>query len=292
MEKIETIELTYLLFGRQLMYHTTMRPRIAIGNIFGQDTDRLIDFAHLNGFEGIDWPIEQNQSEKEFISKMKTLRSLEVRFHYACHGVEIAYADERADKSMELLTQTMERISMAGGKHITVHTGFGPISEKEIDFNRIVENLTTLVQRGAECGVCVSLENLTRHWTSDPALFTKIIQQSGAGVTFDIGHAYVCNSLHPNGNIYENYILPNQGKIMNAHIYHTELKGSGHVAPESLEDIYDRLEILRRVESCKWWVIELKDIKDILHTRDLLNRYFESSFNLPLSEVTLSQSSL
>ena len=268
------------------------RPRTAICNIFGQDVDKLIDFVHLNGFEGIDWSIEQNQSEKEFISKMETLRSLEVRFHYACHGVDIAYTDERADKSMELLTQTIERIAMAGGKHITVHTGFGPITEKEIDFNRAVENLTTLTQRGAECGVCVSLENLTRHWTSNPALFTKIIQQSGAGVTFDIGHAHVCNSLHSNGNIYENYILPNQDKIMNAHIYHTELKGSGHVAPENLEDIYDCLEILRRAESCKWWVIELKDIKDILHTRDLLNRYFEFPFNLPLSEVTFSQSSL
>jgi len=274
------------------MYYTYMRPRIAIGNIFRQDADRLVDFAHLNGFGGVDWSIEQNQSEKEFLSRMEKLRSLEVRFHYACHGVEIAYADERADKSMELLTQKVERISMAGGKHITVHTGFGPISEKELNFNRAVENLTTLVQRGAECGVCVSLENLTRHWTSDPELFTKIIQQSGAGITFDIGHAHVCNTLHANGNIYKNYILPNQDKIMNAHIYHTEIKGVGHVVPESLEDIYDRLEILRRAESCKWWVIELKDTKDILHTRDLLNHYFESSFNLPLLEGTFSKSSL
>ena len=79
---------------------------------------------------------------------------------------------------------------------------------------------------------------------------------------------------------------------MNAHIYHTEFKGVGHVAPENLEDIYDRLELLRRTESCKWWVIELKDTKDILHTRDLLNHYFESSFNLPLLEGTFSKSSL
>ena len=269
-----------------------MKPRIAIGNIFDQDTDRLINFAHLNGFEGIDWSIKQNQSEKEFISRMEKLKSLEVRFHYVCHGVEIAYADERADKSTNVLTQMIERIAMAGGKHITVHMGFGSISEKEIDFNRAVENLTTLVHRGAECGVCVSLENLTQHWTSDPAFFTKIIQQSGAGVTFDIGHAHVCNTLHANGTIYENYILPNQHKIVNAHIYHTEINGVGHVAPESLEDIYERLELLRRAESCKWWVIELKDIKDILRTRNLLKRYLESSFSLPFLEGTFSKSSL
>ncbi|MCK5011938.1 MAG: TIM barrel protein [Deltaproteobacteria bacterium] len=256
-----------------------MKPCIAICNIFGQDTDRLIDFAHLNGFKGIDWSIDQNQSEKEFILKMEKLRGLEVRFHCPFPGVEFACADERADKSMELLTHMVERVAMAGGKHMTVHTGFDHIPDRELNFNRAVENLSTLVQRGAECGVSVSLENLTKAWTSVPALFTTIIQQSGAGVTLDIGHAHVCEPLHTDGNIYEHYILPNQDKIINAHIYHTELDGLGHVVPESLEDIYNRLELLRRAESCKWWVIELQDIKDILHTRDLLNRYFESSSN-------------
>ena len=256
-----------------------MKPHLAICNIFGQDIDRLIDFAHLNGFKGIDWSIDQNQSEKEFVHKMEKLRGLEVRFHCPFYGVEFACADERADQSMELLNHMVERIAMAGGKHMTVHTGFDHIPEKELNFSRAIENLSNLVQKGVECGVSISLENLTKAWTSVPALFTSIIQQSGAGATLDIGHAHVCESLHTNGNIYEQYILPNQDKIMNAHIYHTEMNGTGHVPPKNLEDIHHRLELLRRAESCKWWVIELQDIRDILHTRDLLNRYFESLSN-------------
>lgn len=256
-----------------------MKPCIAVCNIFGQDVDRLIDFVHLNDFKGIDWTIDQNQPGKEFILKMEKLRDLEVRFHCPFNGVEFACADERADQSMELLNHMVERIATAGGKHMTVHTGFDHIPERELDFTRAIENLSSLVQKGVECGVSVSLENLTKAWTSVPALFNTIIQQSGAGVTFDIGHAHVCEPFHTNGNIYEHYILPNRDNIINAHIYHTELNGAGHVAPHNLEDIHNRLELLRRAESCKWWVIELQDIRDILHTRDLLNRYFESPSN-------------
>ena len=256
-----------------------MKPRIAVCNIFGQDVDRLIDFSHRNGFEGIDWSIDQNQSEKEFVHKMDKLSGLEVRFHCPFYGVEFACADERADQSMELLNHMVERIAMVGGKHMTVHTGFDHIPERELNFNKAIENLSNLVHKGVECGVSVSLENLTKAWTSVPAIFTTIIQQSGAGVTLDIGHAHVCEPLYTDGDIYEHYIFPNQDKIINAHIYHTELSGSGHVAPENLEDIHYRLELLRRAETCDWWVIELQDIKDILHTRDLLNRYFESSSN-------------
>jgi hypothetical protein len=71
---------------------------------------------------------------------------------------------------------------------------------------------------------------------------------------------------------------------VNAHIYHTEQSGVGHVAPNRIEDIYDRLELLRGAESCTWWVIELKKRRDILYTRDLLNHYINTSFSASPSE--------
>ncbi len=78
--------------------------------------------------------------------------------------------------------------------------------------------------------------------------------------------------------------FPHKNKIMNAHIYHTELEGLGHVAPGNLEDIYDRLELLKGVASCDWWVIELKNTRDILHTKRLLTHYINASFASPLSD--------
>ena len=186
--------------------------------------------------------------------------------------------------NMEILTQIIERIARAGRKHITVHTGFGHVSARELDFTKALKNLTLLVERGAHCGVCISLENLTSHWTSNPELFNELIEQSGAGVTLDIGHAYVCSSRNPEIKVYERYIMPHRDRIVSAHIYHTEQSGVGHVAPRTIEDLHDRLELLQGAASCTWWVIELKKRRDILHTRDLLNHYRKDSFGTPLTE--------
>ncbi len=190
------------------MYHVYMKPRIAICNIFDQDTDRLLDFAVLNGFEGIDWTIDKGQSEKAFVSQMEKLRGIEVRFHCAFPGIDFAYADGRSESSMEVLTQTIERIALIGRRHLTVHTGFGHVSASELDLKKAMSNLTILVERGVDCGVCVSLENLSSHWTSDPELFAELIAHSGAGVTLDIGHVHASNSPDRVGTACERYILP------------------------------------------------------------------------------------
>jgi len=263
-----------------------MKPRIAIVNLFDQDAGRLLDFAVSHGFEGIDWTIDQHQSRQEFLTVMERLESLEVRFHCPFHGVDIGYADaRRTASSLAVLTETMERIALAGRSHMTVHTGFGRVAEEELDFKRAVQNLATLVRRGADRGVIVCLENLASQWTSLPELFYELVQQSGAWVTLDLGHAHVCASRDVQGRVFERYLLPNRHKIRNAHIYHTEVKGDGHVAPAGIDDICDRVALLMEVPSCDWWVIELKKIDDILHTRELLNRCFEGSLQrmfLPL----------
>lgn len=260
-----------------------MEPTIAVSNIFGQDAERVADFARLNGFAGIDWSIDQHQSAETFFSRMEQLNGLEIRFHCPFHGVDIGYADQRADTSLAFLTAIMERIALVGGRHMTVHTGFGRVSEKELDFNTAVTNLRTLVLRGAAAGVAVSLENLTSHWTSDPGLFRELIEQSGAGVTLDLGHAHVCSLRDPESTLFEHYLMPHRDKIVSAHIYHTEEAGVGHLPPRGIEDLFDRLELLRGAPACTWWVIELNQMSAVLHTRDVIDRYFNTSFSTPFS---------
>ena len=261
-----------------------MKPRIAICNIFDQDADRLLECATKNSFEGIDWSLDKDQPEKAFIKQMEKLSGLEVRFHCAFPGIDLGFADGRADSSMKLLIQTIEQVALVGGKYITVHTGFGHVPANELDFKKAMNNLAILVERGKQSGICICLENLSSNWTSDPELFTEFISDSGAGVTLDIGHVHTSNSPDQVVRACEQYILLNESKIVNAHIYHTEQKGTGHVAPGNLGDIYDRLELLKRVESCNWWVIELKNIQDILHTRNMLNQYIDRSFVQTLSD--------
>ena len=260
-----------------------MQPVLAMCNIFDQDAERLAGFAVENGFSGIDWSIEPSLPEGEFLSLMRSLAGLQVRFHCRFHGVDVAYADQRGDESLALLLRTVDQVAYAGGQHMTVHSGLGNPSGEGIDLTRAIDNLAVLVAHGRKNGVAVALENLTTPLTNDPQQFRRIVLESGANVTVDIGHAHAVRNLHPRGDIFGEYVLPNRDRLLNAHIYHTELEGYGHVPPETLSDISARLDLLGLAESCDWWVIELMSPAEVLHTRDLLRCYLDSLSFVPVT---------
>src|SRR5512136_351131 len=262
-----------------------MQPRIAMCNIFDQDAEKLAGFASRNGFSGIDWSIDPALPEGEFLSRMKLLAGFQIRFHCRFHGVDVAYSDRRGDDSLELLKRTVDQVAKAGGRHMTVHTGLGNPSGAGIDLSRAIDNLSVLVAYGNSSGVAVALENLTTPLTNDPLLFRRIVAESGAFVTIDIGHAHAIRGLHPRSDICSEYILPHRERLLNAHIYYTELEGYGHIPPESLEDISDRLDLLAQAEPCDWWVIELMGPEELLRTRDLLQSYIDCRSFPPVTAI-------
>jgi sugar phosphate isomerase/epimerase len=253
-------------------------------NIFDQDAERLAGFASRNGFSAIDWSIDPDLSEGEFLSRMETLAGFQLRFHCRFHGVDVAFADRRGDDSLELLMRTVDQVAKAGGHHMTVHTGLGNPTGEGIELSRAIDNLSVLVAHGNRSGVAVALENLTTPLTNDPHLFRRIVSESGAFVTIDIGHAHAVRDLHPRKDICGEYILPHRDRLLNAHIYHTELEGFGHIPPESLSDISGRLDLLAMAQSCDWWVIELMRPDELLRTRDLLLGYFDCRSILSAAE--------
>ena len=256
-------------------------PHIAMCNIFDQDAEKLAEFASRHGFSGIDWSIDPSLPEKEFLARMKLLGGFQLRYHCRFHGVDVAYSDRRGDDSLELLMRTVDQVASAGGRHMTVHSGLGNPSGAGIDLSRAIDNLSVLVAHGKSNGVAVALENLTTPPTNDPRLFRRIVAESGAFVTIDIGHAHAIRNLHPQVNIYNEYVLPHRERIFNAHIYNTELEGFGHLPPENLADISSRLDLLGLAGSCDWWVIELMGPGEVLRTRDLLRSYIDCRTFLP-----------
>jgi sugar phosphate isomerase/epimerase len=262
-----------------------MQPQIALCNIFDQDVEKLAAFATENGFSGIDWSIDPALPEREFLSLMQSLTGFQVRYHCRFHGVDVAYTDRRGDDSLALLLRTVDQVALAGGRHMTVHCGLGNPSGEGITMGRAIDNLALLVRHGQRNGVAVALENLTTPLTNDPLLFQRIVVESGACVTIDIGHAHAVRDLTPAGDTFADYVLPHLNRLRNAHIYHTELDGYGHVPPESLGDISSRLNLLGLATSCDWWVIELMNPSEVLHTRDLLRCHLDSLSpqNIPLS---------
>lgn len=258
-------------------------------NIFDQDAERLAEFAAMHEFSGIDWSIDPTLSEKQFLSLMKSLAGFQVRFHCRFFGVDIAYTDQRGNDSLELLMRTVDHVASAGGKHMTVHSGLGNPSGQGIDVSRAIDNLATLVAHGQHRDVSVCLENLTTPLTNDPHLFRRIVAESGAYVTVDIGHAHAAGHLHPQDDVFGNYVLPHRDRVLNAHVYHTELDGYGHVPPSCLSDISSRLDLLGLAESCDWWVIELMKPSELLRTRELLQSYVVSLTNQPFAVMHNNQ---
>ncbi|MDD4456173.1 MAG: sugar phosphate isomerase/epimerase [Syntrophotalea acetylenica] len=254
-----------------------MQPTIAMCNIFDQNTEKLVAFATEQGFSAIDWSLDPTLPEPEFLSLMKDLAGFQVRYHCRFHGVDVAYSDQRGDESLALLLRTVDQIAAAGGRYMTVHSGLGNPSGKGIDMNRAIRNLAVLVAYGRGNGVAVALENLTTPLTNDPLLFHRIVTESDAYVTIDIGHAHAVRHLHPGKDLFAEYILPHRDRLLNAHVYHTELEGYGHVPPDALSDISERLDLLGLSDSCDWWAIELMNPSELLHTRDLLQSYLQTS---------------
>jgi len=261
-----------------------MQPQIAMCNLYDQDAERLVEFASRNGFSAIDWSIDPSLPEKEFFSRMKRLEDFQLRYHCRFHGVDVAYVDSRGDDALALLMRTVDLVARAGGRHMTVHSGLGNPSGEGIDLFRAIENLSILVEHGNRNGVAVALENLTTPLTNDALQFQRIVMESGAYVTLDIGHAHAVGNLSSRDDLCGAYLFPHRDRLLNAHIYYTELDGYGHVPPACLSDISSRLDLLGMAPSCDWWVIELMKPAEVLRTRDLLQSYLSALPRFPEAE--------
>ena len=267
-----------------------MKPKLALCNIF-PDIAQLKQFAHENGFSGIEWSFDPDAlpgtpaEESAWVRNLNVLSPFEIRFHCPFYQKDLGHHDlEEATAAKKLFRHIIRLVSKAGGEYLTVHIGLGLDSTEPLSWDTTIENLRGIVRFGAEHRVRICLENLAWGWTSKPNLFEKLIRKSGAAVTLDIGHAHACESVRTQYYSFEDFITPHEGRVLNAHIYHTETAGLGHVPPEGLDDIKERLDLLRNA-GCNWWVIEVKELEGLLHTKKLIDQYL-AGIDLNTTQMT------
>jgi len=255
-----------------------VKPKLVMCNFF-QETEKLGRFAHEYGFSGIDFSFNLKQlpktpaQESRWVKDISALGPLEVRYHCPFERMDLGHDDPRKAKAAEALFNRIIRlISKVGGKYMTIHIGLGHDSTEPLSWNTTINNLRRLVNYGRVLSVRVCLENLAWGWTSKPNLFEKLIRRSGADVTLDIGHAYVCESVQSQQYAIEDFVTPHADRVFNAHIYHTEISGQGHVPPKKMEDIEERLFLLQDI-GCEWWVIEIKEVEELLKTKKIVDEY-------------------
>ena len=194
-------------------------------------------------------------------------------------GRIIGHEDSNKVKAaMNIFRRFIRLVSKADGKYLTIHVGLGHDTTRRLSWNITMNNLREIVQFGADHGVKICLENLAWGWTSRPNLFEKLVRRTGAGITFDIGHAHACESIESHYFDAGDFVLPHSERVFNAHIYHTEISGIGHLPPKRLEEIENRLEILLSV-GCSWWVIEISEVEGLLQTKQIIDVYLETQRN-------------
>lgn len=255
-----------------------MKPKLAMCNIF-PDVSKLRDFALDHGFSGIDWSFDMAtlpdspDEESEWLNSISALAPLEVRYHCPFSRTDLGHEDPSEAKAAEtVFHQIIRLVSGAKGQYLTIHIGLGRDSAEPLSWEATTDNLARVVQFGATHGVRVCLENLASGWTSRPDLFEKLVRRSGAAVTFDIGHAHASESIFSHHYAVEDFVTPHADLVLNAHVYHTEVSGFGHVPPERIEEIEGRLDLLLSI-GCRWWVLEVKEAESLILMKKMIAEY-------------------
>lgn len=254
-----------------------MPPTLAMVNLF-EDPGELRSFALEHGFGGIEWSFplegipETPAEQSRWVREVQRLQPLEVRFHCPFYRIDLGHDDpERAAQAGVLFRRIARLVSKAGGGVLSIHIGLGRDSTEPLSWEATVSNLLDLVQFGARNRVRVCLENLAWGWTSRPNLFEKLVRLSGAGVTLDIGHALVCESVQSGQFAVEDFVTPHPERVLGAHVYHEEIEGRGHTPPDRCEDMASRLDLLQEI-GCPWWTLELHAPEALLQTREVIAR--------------------
>jgi sugar phosphate isomerase/epimerase len=256
-------------------------PKLACCN-FIPDVKQLKQFALDHGFTGVDWSFtlddfpQSPAEESELAKTISTLHPLEIRYHCSFRHVDMGDADEgEARKALRLFGHACRLVSKLQGHYLTIHVGLGRDSTNHLVWDKTVETLAGLVRFANDLGVRICLENLAWGWTSRPHLFEKLVRNTGCWATIDIGHARVSPSIETQHYELEDFVIPHGERFLNAHIYHEE-DGDCHVPPTNAEDLRDRLQMLRQLPLCDWWVLELREEKDLLDTLRVVDEFLNS----------------
>ncbi|MBN1836598.1 MAG: sugar phosphate isomerase/epimerase, partial [Spirochaetales bacterium] len=194
-------------------------------------------------------------------------RGLPVRCHGFFPGYELGDPDpELAERALDLHRRTLEAMEGHGEAVITLHAGLDPALQ--IQPQRLVENLSRVVEQARRSGITVCLENLRRGPTSHPDTLIAWASEAGARITFDAGHAISSRHAASGECTALDYLDRVADHVHEAHMYGKE-ENDRHYPIRRAEDFQPIVDRLTKSE-CRWWTIELDDYREALDTRAVL----------------------
>ncbi len=194
-----------------------------------------------------------------------------VRYHGFFPDYEIGHPDPAiAERALRAHTAALEAMRGRGEQVITFHVGIhwkDPIAP-----NRVVDNLSRLVEHARGLGITICLENLRRGLTSDPENLVAWARASEAMITLDIGHAVSCERVQSGELSVLDFLEMVTDRLWEVHMYERET--DRHHPPQDMTILGPIVDRLRHTQ-CAWWTIELDGYAEALATRALLLDYLK-----------------
>jgi sugar phosphate isomerase/epimerase len=272
-----------------------LKPVIAVSNKIYPTVEQLLRYCGQHQLRGIDYTMNTQavsvadiQADK---AKIETIiaAGLSIRYHLQFYAMEIADADrKRAKTALAFHKECLDLVAHYQGRFATLHIGLGLKSIEQISYATALRHLEDLVSYARERHIILCLENLTKGFTYDPDQFLAMLERTGAAATFDLGHANASPWVLEGRGTNVDFLRTIAPHVMNAHVYEIEKIDPAtdipyHVAPQNLDKIEPLLCGLLGTR-CDWWLIELPDLDDVNHSRELLQSFLKGNPSAEVSE--------
>ena len=239
-----------------------------------------IRYAKENHYDGIEWYLDfyRLPAWKGLRDKFLTAlcdSGLRHSFHGPTTDVDISLREKSySTVAFEYQKMYIDFLAELAPFTYTIHIGGRRIPVEELSWEHAMDHLKRLTEHGYSKNVTVCLENLVRGWTGHPEKLMEMVTSSGAGITFDIGHARGGSWVqegHRTATDFLNVIAP---RVLNTHVYEFEDERGEHLVPDQNTRIFPLLERLSEI-GCRRWVLELNTYKETEETRTTVENYLK-----------------
>ena len=259
-----------------------MRPQVLFCHYpFGKDLTRLRAYREAHRYDGVEWNLATWRLMMPAAPRRRLFEAWRAAsplcsVHAPYTDLEIGYRDpDYAAAACRILKDYIDAAADLGAHHINLHVGTYRPDPSELDGTVIRRSVTDLLEYGARRRVPITLENLAGGPTSVPEEFAAILRDTGAPVTFDLGHAAGCKwVLEGHGTVLD-FLNAIPSPILASHVYQIERKDT-HFAPKSVEAFGPVLAGLIE-KRCSFWVLELHSLESLEQTRRVVDQYLDSA---------------
>lgn len=261
-----------------LPIHNLTHPKLLLCHFpFGKDPEAIREYVGAHRYDGVEWGLDSwrmmaaHRRRQQMLDQMRRAAPL-CSLHAPYTDLEIGHRDaEYADAAVRVLQGYVDAAADMGAHHVNLHVGSFAPDPEELSWDTMVRNLTRLMNHAARRRTMVTVENLRHGPTGDPETFAALLRETGAPVTFDLGHAHGSAWVQSGRGSVADFLKSLPAPILAGHLYFTE-RNDSHVPPASVGDIAAAMDALCEA-GCDFWILELHTRETLEQTRRIVDQY-------------------